>query len=250
MAQPIGHGGRDSPDWGVSALQSTNAIVADNSELAARLGSINALDRTGNMLIGETFESGLTNWSHNSSPVGAYAVPTARYCARVPYSIKLKTTGDVNSYSGIRRGIPVPYITRLGFEFHFRPESTLKRFIATFNIYDGTYRYLPQIEFDKENNSIFLTKGDATDHEIASYAIQDGLSAPFHFVKMVVDLENEFYQRVNIDEIDYDVSTVSLRKIASAVNPYLLLDFMVYSFGSNIQTVYVDNIIVTIDEPR
>jgi len=250
MAEPIGKGGVDTPDWGVSSMINTNELINDHSELSVRLGGLSRFDRTGRIVFQEDFDAGLANWEHNSYPAAAFAVPTAEYQSCKYYSIKLKTTQDVGSVSGIARGVAVPYISRLGFEFHFKPYSTIDRFLATFYIYNGIYRYVVEMGFYQQTNTIFITDENGFQHEIDSYFLNSGSTSPFHMVKMVVDLSTEFYYRIAIDEKDYNVSDVGIRKTASATNPYLYMLYLNWSPDGNQRTIWLDNIIITIDEPR
>lgn len=249
MAKPIGKGGIDTPDWGVSALFNSNALVNDLSELAVRLGSPVTFDRTGNVLYYDCFESGLTNWEHNSYPAGAYAVPTARFCAIRPYAVKLATTDDSGSYSGIKRGLPFPYVSRMGFEFHIKQTAAIKRFLTQLTFYTGTYAYYLQLTLHEEDDQVLLQDGDSVDHEICGYDFSTVLYSPFHVIKLVFDLTTELHIRLTIDDIDYDVSSITIKKNASAENAHMYVLFYLYSAGAFERTCYIDNVIFTIDEP-
>ncbi len=220
------------------------------SELAVRLGSVVSFDRTGTVIFIERFENGISGWEHNSSPAEAFAVPTARYYSITPYCLKFKTTTQQSSISGIYKGIPIPYVSRMGFEFHIKQLSNINHFLVSFIIYDGTYEYAVIIDFDQVGNEINLYSGIPSWETIRSYNLNQGSASPFHVIKIVVDLEAETYYRLVIDEQDYDISHISVKKTKDDTEAYLYAEFFLYSFTTVSRTLYLDNFIVTIDEPR
>lgn len=219
------------------------------SELAVRLGSPVTFDRTGNVLFQECFESGLTNWEHNSYPSGAFAVPTARFHSIKPYAIKLHTTTDDNSGSGIERGLPFPYLSRMGFEFHYKQISSIKRLYIILTIYTGTVLYRITLELKEVTDQIILTGHPNVEHIISDYKLINVLYSPFHIFKIVFDLNKGFYSRLVIDDIDYNISAIRIPTGASTVKAYVNVFFYLFSFEESANKCYIDNIILTTDEP-
>lgn len=249
MAKPIGYGGRDTPDFGVSVTAGRIAQVTDMSELAVRLGGLCWFDRLGTVLMQEGFERGLVNWEHNSYPAGAFAVPSARYYSTVPYSAKLITTTDSGSYSGLNRAFPFPYISNFGVELHFKALVAFKNLYWSLSFYDGTYRYRAETRVNYADSLLELEDADSVYQKIDDLNIRIGANSPFHVLKTIVNLSAETYVRVILDEHDYNVSDITINKRADATSPYLYMLVLLSPVNTVVNQVWIDNIIFTTDEP-
>jgi hypothetical protein len=231
-------------------MYNTSSLVLDMSELAVRLGSIHTFDRTGTVIFFDDFKAGLSNWIEGMYPAAAIPVPTARYHSINPYSIKLKTTTDDGSYSSLQRGFPFPYVSRMGIEFHLKTTSSTDKFLIPSYCYTGALRYILEMEFNKSANAIYLRDADSVQVKVDDYNLQSGSYAPFHIIKIVFDFTTGFYQRLVIDDTDYDVSDISIDNTANTTDAYFYLYFYLGGVGTTSQTVYLDNVIFTIDEPQ
>lgn len=249
MAKPTGHGGRDTPDFGVSATAGRISQITDMSELAVRLGGLNWFDRLGTVLMQEGFQRGLVNWGHNSYPAAAFAVPSARYYSTIPYSAMFVTTTAIGSYSGLQRSFPFPYIANFGVEMHFKSIVAFKYLYWRLSFYDGTYCYIVQIRINYADSQLEISDETGSYVNIADLNIRIGANSPFHVVKCTFDLTNERYVRLMLDEADHNVTDVSLRKVASGISPHLDMIIMLMPVSLTVNAVWIDNIIFTTDEP-
>lgn len=219
------------------------------SELAVRLGSPVTFDRSGNVLFQECFEGGLANWEHNSYPSGANAVPTARFHSIKPYAIKLHTTTDDNSYSGIKRGLPFPYLSRMGFEFHYKQIAAINNLFIRLYFYTGTKVYTVTLELKQNDDEIVLTGHPNIPNVICNYKLSQVNYAPFHVFKIVFDLSTGYHYRMVIDDLDYNISSITIPYGATSIKAHMYILFYLYSFEESAKTCYIDNLVLTIDEP-
>lgn len=249
MAKPTGYGGRDYPDFGATVTAGRTSQITDMSELAVRLGGLNWFDRLGTVLMQEGFQRGIANWEHNSYPAGAFAVPSARYFSTVPYSARLNTTTDNGSYSGLTRTFPFPYISSFGVELHFKTILAFKYLYWSLTFYDGTYKYYLMVRINYADEQLELQDADSAYQKIDDLNIRIGANSPFHVVKCTVDLSNERYVRLMLDENDYNVRDVTIKKATDTTSPYLYMLVLLTPEDDTAQTVWIDNIIFTIDEP-
>lgn len=250
MAIPRGFGGRDYPDFGVSKSATRDTRITDLSELSVRLGSLSWFDRLGNVLLSEGFETGLSNWIANAYPAGAFPVLASTYYAQRPYSAKLLTTTDVGSYSGMSRLFPFPYFSNFGVEVHFKPIQAFDTLYWVLTFYTGTYAYYVQPVIDYDESELQLLNSSGAYEYVADLDIKRGVSSPFHVLKVTVNLDSEKYLRLLIDDKDYDVSDISIRKLSNSSQACLSMLFYLKPVSTVVNIVYVDNVIFTINEPE
>ena len=250
MAIPLGFGGRDYPDFGVSGLANTKVTITDMSELAVRLGSISRFDRSGIIIFEEAFKHGIGRWVQNSTPADAYVVPVSDYYSLVPYSALLATTSDLNSYSGISTYLPIPYVSPMGFEWHCKFRDEVELFYMWVQVHTGDCQYRVVVRIDIEDTIVDICNKGGTYDPVYTKALRYGVNSPFHAMKVVVDFLNETYVRLVVDGVDIDLTGRSIFKDAEDdESPHLFLYFSNNPGPSTLNRVYLDNIIITMDEP-
>lgn len=249
MAKPTGYGGRDIPDFGVSATAGRIANITDMSELAVRMGGLSWFDRMGTVLMQEGFQGGIANWEHNSYPADAFAVPSARYYSTVPYSAMLVTTDDEGSTSGIQRSFPFPYVSHFGVELHLKSIVAFKYLFWTLRFYDGDYVYYVTPRVNWQDSKLELYNADSAYEKVDDLSMRIGANSPFHVLKVTVDLANERYVRLMFDDKDYNVSDIAIRKVVSGTSPHLDMMVTLLPVPETANAVWIDNIIFTTDEP-
>lgn len=249
MAKPVGYGGRDYPDFGVSTTASRHSMVTDMSELAVRLGALSWFDRMGNVLMQEGFQNGLTNWGFSSTPAASTPVVSAEYYSTVPYSVKLLTTIAGAGYSGIHRSFPFPYVSNFGVELHFKALIPFQFLHWTMTFSDGANRHRVMVRVNYQDLKLELLDASDVYQEIGTLRVVLGASSPFHVIKCTVDLLNSTYIRLLLDGEDYDVSAITIKKRVLSSNPYLYMEIIMTPVFETEPEVWIDNIIFTTDEP-
>jgi len=249
VAIPVGFGGRDYPDFGVSGLENTQVTITDMSELAVRLGSINRFDRTGVVIFEEGFQYGIGRWIQNSSAEDNYVVPSANYFSIVPYAALLATTDDLNVYSGIYTRLPIPYTSSMGFEWHVKFYDEAMLFYFWVQLYTGSVEYRVVFRIDVEDKRIDILAKDEKYHIVYTDELNFGSDSPFHVFKVVVDFVNEIHIRMVIDGVDVDLTDYPIWTDTEDTSPHLYLYFSNNPGPSTINRIYLDNIIITMDEP-
>jgi len=250
VARAIGHGGRDYPDYGVSAMPQANSIVVDMSEMAVRLGSPNYYDRKGTQLFSECFDYGLREWLVTAGGAGSSVDVYSHYTSFGPYSLLLTCGDGVGKTGTIQRSLPYPYVSTVGFEFHVKHVVAGDRFIAYLNLYDGDYLYEIGIKLDSVNKilSYINSAGGWTNITLANYFT--GGTSQFHIIKVRVDIENAKWLELMLDTDDYVLTDVAMHKVAMVANKRLFLYFDTTDGGEGTASNALDNILITIDEPR
>lgn len=249
MAKAAGHGGRDSPDYGISNTYNTQAMTLDMNELAVRLGSTIIFDRTGTLIYHEEFQGGLNTWLTGSSGLNCKPTLNGIFFYRNPYSVRFRTSGVGTAASVLNSGLVFPYQTRLGINFSYRHVLPLNRFKCEMILYTGTYRVDAVLTLDFTNDLVLLQDDTWAHISIEPSYVTTGYANVFNPIKCVIDFETYFYRRLMIGEYDINVSDIPIYKVASTQIPALTLRFTLTPLTGVVETIYLDNIIITLDEP-
>ena len=223
---------------------------ADIKELAARLGSPVPYDRKGEVILLEPFESAInSHWAKTVTGTGAItvSVDTAR---NGDSSCKLVTGGLITDHTSIARGIPITTKGKFGLEASFSFPAAGSYTVGLFlYYYNGTTARIFQVLYDSTAGSISLsTTGGA--FLLALSGFSPILGNTFHTFKVVGDLNANLYSRLLVDGSEVDLSSVSLYNLGTPFfGPHLRLGVNVDNQAGASVTVYVDNIIVTQNEP-
>jgi hypothetical protein len=250
MAKPTGFGGRDYPDFGVGTVTRGNIAQVDIAELAARLGSPINYDRQGKVVAFETFNYGITGWAEVGYPVTAYPIANTRFVLRGPYSIKCATTADSGSYSGIRRSYGYPYPSRMGIEFHFKAIAAWEYLYLETDVYDGTDKFSVSWQFNENDNELKYMLNTGAYTVLDELDINRGSLAPFNAFKVVFDIPDEEYAYARLNERYYDLARVGLKKLTNTTNALIDVYLLLWTADTEVQTVWIDNIVITMDEPK
>ncbi len=234
------------PDFGMYAAKSTVGSMADNAELAARLGSIVTFDRKGDVMWFDNFEDNINKWVVIGS-----AVLSAETARNGGLSCKMETVAVEGAQVLITKTLPFPVHSRIGAElslchwlalvaeyrlnlYIYEPDLTTRR---------ASWRYYPQ----------------TTDLQILDDALGwVSLGIPtrlqreftlFHTIKIVGDFNTDRYVRLILDETTYDLSAYTMPLGGHAADPRLSMNFMIEARDDVAQSCYVDDVIFTQNEP-
>lgn len=249
MARPEGHGGRDYPDYIQSATPHQNPIEITLAELAIRLGFPHVFERTGNVLYYETFEYGMGDWFPLGNAAANYPVLSSHGLLNSPYSCKLQIAVTGAAYSQIGKEIAYPYLTTYGLELGFRPLDEFGTFMFGYQVYTGTERISVWCRYNDVADTWSIYDENGVWQVIASYPMGTWDISVWHPVKVVVDLDNLRYARFSYDANDIGLSAYPLEVVASAVTPRLSIGISMGEVVSELAAIYVDNVILTINEP-
>jgi len=249
MARVVGKGGIDYPDFHVRQIVHNAPVSIDVAELSVRLGSTHRFEQTGNVLFIEDWDCGLSSWVVGGYPIACYPILDASYHYIKPYACKLLTDGTAGANSFIKRDIPFPYVTSLGMQFSFLARSDFNYLEAQLHIYTGELHYYFQTQIDITNKCIEIYAHPGTNYNVYDYTIELAGTSDWHTVKIVGDFINRQYVRGLIDGADFDLSDYALRVTEDDTNPVMRLYFLIYEPNEQADAVWLDNIILTLNEP-
>lgn len=237
------------PDYGAYAPKETVGSMADNAELAARLGSIVTYDRRGDVVWYDDFESATLKWSSLGTDADADADISAAYARGGAFSCKITCGTGPTNRGGIQTYKPPPALSKVGLEVHWtRPLSDLVT--VDFNLY---VRH-PSKDWDAGIRWVDATGTLEYWDGAAWQTIEAGLGGRasyylFHPIKFVIDLENDLYHRLIFQNREWDLSAypVATGGGGAIVETRIEVD----SMGSGVlaPVYYVDDVILTQNEP-
>ena len=222
--------------------------VTDLGELAVRLGSIVTFDRRGDVYWLDGFEEGISKWDTVSVGIGGGVALSASYARNGLYSCELTAGQFMTHYAEISRNFPYPTLSRWGFECHWSFDSDLDTLDVLVSVYDGTNLTTGKLRYDYGNQRLQYWDSDGAWQNLATSVDLEPGYGIFNACKLVLDLEEAEYERVIVNESEYDMEGVALQQGASAVSPGVKLGVRNTGDGSHNNVVYVDDVIITQNE--
>ena len=224
--------------------------VTDLGELAARLGSIVTFDRRGDVVWLDDFESGVGKWLPVTSGVGAGVVVSNSYARNGLYSCELTAGTTMAQVATIQRVLPYPVLSRMGFECSFAFDSNLAEIYLTFDMFDGASQHIAEVRYDYVNKKLQYRDSDNNWQDIATSLDLRQSYYPFWVWKLVVDFANEEYVRLVLNETEHKLDGIAYRKTAAGTIASLRPSITNRGAAAANAVVYVDDVIITQNEPE
>jgi hypothetical protein len=237
------------PDWGATSAPTTVYKLEDLGELAARLGSIDTFDRRGDVLLLEDFESGLARWMDAGAGTGNTVDLSMTGARSGLFSCRLVAGSTGDAEGAIRTVVPIPAITRIGLEVKWTLPTDYLSFDLVLLAATGSRILTAACRFLDALNAIQYQASDGSWVTLEdSPGIPAGAYAWSTF-KIVVDLEDEEYARIIVNESSWSPVGAAVPAIDSAQTPYVIVQLELHGqVGSNAE-IRVDDVIVTQNEP-
>lgn len=240
------HGQRD---FGMYAVKETIGSDADNAELAARLNSIVTFDRRGDVLYLDDFESGITKWATGGTGV-AWAVDWSAVKARNGgFCCELTTDVGVGDNVRIGRNFSYPRLSPLGAEFSFNQIGNISSIRAYIELDDGANLNQAAFRYDPPLGEVYIL-----DRTAGWVPLQVGLMLSesanrFHTVKLVNDFATSRYVRLILNNLEWSLNQYTTQQGVTAVPGEFSVQIWVYNEVAGAHKAWVDDVIVTQNEP-
>lgn len=249
MAKPEGHGGIDYPDWIQAITPHSNPVEITRAELAIRLGFPQVFERTGNVLFYETFRYGLSDWNVQGNPAANTPILSTRGLLDSPYCAKLISDGTAAGFALIRKDLGYPYITTFGMEFSFQGSTSIGELRFGLIVYNGDTKYSVWAYYEDSTYKWYVLDDTPAYQHVLTYDMGFWDHTNWHTVKLVADLVNERYARLMVDDKDVGLGDYTPRMDVDATQPYIYLGIQSFTLGVRVYDIFVDNVILTINEP-
>lgn len=239
---------RGQRDYGMYAATAYGAGVSDMAELAARLGSIVTLDRRGRVILLDDCEESILKFYDGSG--GTYTVTLD---STTPKSgsqcIKLTAGALATDFANIGKRMPPLTSHRLGLEVSFSKPSANAYLALEIIRHNGADSQYGNIRIDVANKKIaymsaWLVWTDILD--IDAVRVEEFCYYP---VKLVVDFDTKKFVRLIYAGVEYDLSAYPLHTWVSYTTTLFEYAIALGSQTVGAQSIYVDDFILTMDEP-
>lgn len=238
-----------APDWYKYRRDSATFPIDDLAELAARLGSIVTFDRRGDVILMDSFESGLGAWRPSGSAPDYDISVSPHYSTRGGYSIKLTGASAAPSIAQIALYRGESFSTRYGLEGSFSIATTIEAFVIGLSVYTGTDYYYTAAAYDHATKTVQVYKAPGTFQTIASLELAENVPWQFNRIKVVMDITTGYNARILLNANEYSTSQYPLHHVTITHTPCLCLELSVKAVLGENHIAYVDDVIATQDEP-
>ena len=237
------------PDFGQFTGKTTTYALSDMAELAARLGSIDTFDRRGDVVWLDNFEDNIDKWEILLGGVGAAAVLSTEAARNGARSAKLTTGNLANNYALIRKHLPSPVPSKVGFEVSFTVDDDLNGLYFALQLLDGVNRHVAMINYHPDTDRLYYYDNAGVEQLIAAGLNLQAAIYHFHTLKLVADMVNYRYVRLILNEVTYDLSNFTMQAIPDATLPTLWAYVAAFTGVAANLSIYVDDAIITQNEP-
>lgn len=241
---------RGQPDYGIMTQTPVASGISDPGEAAARLGSINVYDRRGWVVWMDDFEAPNFKWGPAAFGVGVVPVLVTTTSWIGIQSVYFSAPAGVISESRIYRRFPLLRSGRAGVEFWVCGTTQNPGYIyLSLSFADGVNIVTASWRLDTVNRNLYIISGG-----IVTLIASDVYSLPadrfFLPVKLVVDMDTDYYTRLLAGPDEYDLSSYPLNVVGPTVLKYIDVFLGVRGAGAPIDcSGYADNFILTQNEP-
>lgn len=237
------------PDWSQVKTALDVNFSNDYAELAARLGSPFRFYRTGNVIAYTSFEDGDDYFALQAAGGSAIcAVSTDKGLAGAK-SLKMSIASTDASCAAFKN-LPPHLAGIVALSFAIDITFLTNRFWANIYITKDSVQYIARIEIDKALNQFQILKQDLSDLVVDTI---DTLSSPqdhqWMTVKLFVDSINYKYYALDINGTLFDLTLYPLYSVGAATKDQISITFNLLKPGSGTDTIYLDNVVYTINDP-
>ena len=237
------------PDFGAQAAKVTVGSLADMAELAARLGSIVTLDRRGDVIFLEDFESPVFLWTGTGPGAGEIHRLYPGTAVMGSQCLYLETGATAGDYSAVIRRFPVTPKQRYGVEARIQRVGIAAYYDIELWIYDGVNYHSAEWRYDRVNNRLLFLNSDGNFEEKAAGIGLPSTYNEFWPSKLVIDSETMRYVRGLFAGVEYDLSGESMYEDLSGVRPSVHISLEINTPVNFAAGVFFDNVILTQNEP-
>ena len=237
-----------SPDYGITSTQTNESPSTDVLELASRLGSIAAINRTGQQIISiaDTIAYGSTYWSPDG--YGGYIIPSSKFAYYGRPSLKIVSGLNASGGGGITFNHLPFQGSEIGIETLCIAGSFAMVLTIDFKASINSILYHTQLQINLSNGAISLLNSSGLYDSIGTFPVPNGLGMPFS-IKYTFNLDTGKY-----GFLFYGSESITSLQAHSFQNlGASSVDFSLYtvSFANNgvvSNTLYIQDVITTINE--
>ncbi len=232
------------PKVNVQVAPTDPLLVSQISRLAEAIGTVQTSDKRGNIVLTDSFETGMGCWELSvGSGVEGWVTRQNRKTGLQSFMFK---QAPAEVLVDLHRAIPLIRSNRVGLEVSFAANQYRFSFEPVIILYDGQYATEAAIKVDVWNSVLQVYDYDLGDVTIADITNMTCDPEYWHTVKVVIDRSTGKYVRLVLDGVEYDVSQYG-NKYPATEWTYSWVALYVRSFLQSTTSYYVwlDDVIIT-----
>lgn len=237
---------RGRPDWDFKADTILPNRVTDLQELSDRLTSPHYFDPRGRAIFIDQFEESPAKGELDAS--GGSVTKNEEYSMTGSYSCKISSGVGTASYGGFKYVVELLNPKKIGLQASISLDSEPGYIDYRLMIYDGTLKHWPIIRVDFIADEIQYYSDTQAWVKITDLTGWSGWSSQFQTLKFVIDYVNKKYLRMMHQGVEYDLSGISYYTSSLSARAKMMPAIRAYGISGGAGIVYLDSVIVTIDE--
>jgi hypothetical protein len=237
------------PPWSGVNTQTIFSLPVDMGELAARLGSIDTFDRRGNVIWMSSFEDGLAQVSPGRAGTGADVYVSALEAKSGAYSVKLIGGSDGERVGSALKALAYPVLGRIGFESGVLVNSDVDYLQWSIWHWDGASGERYTVRWYPSTETLVYVDAASAEQTISADVPYINSGSLWNIIKLVVDLETGEYARVVVDDQGFPLEGIPGEPYIAVSSRFIQVEAAVYSRAGNNDHAWVDDYIVTQNEP-
>lgn len=240
---------KDLPDYTREMVIRYEGGFIGLEELAARLGSIVPWDMKGNIVLMEDFESELTEWTLSATGTEAVATRQSRHKFSGDWAIRLEPGTGVSDWAYLCRDVYYPGLTKYAIFTRIAWASATINWELRATFEDMGVETWASIKYDLSAQTLSVKTESGVWQEIATGVIISSDTFVFHPILLIVDLVNNRYDKLYLDDTEYDLSTYTLSSADNLARTRLEVLVATYGPFPSGYPIYVDDIIIAKNVP-
>jgi hypothetical protein len=230
----------DIDQWG-------NILPGGFAELAARLGSMAAYERRGQVVFTDSFEYGMGDWTASGSAGYTAALDPTTFI-HGGYSVHLKThTDDGDNVQLLRDFGGFPADVGVGAAFWAKFATVGDQFEVGVIVSDATNSYGGRIKGEVADSKLYYVNSGGGYTELGTWDPAPAFPDYFKFLKVAIDPSTSKYLYAVIDGQQFDMSAVGCL-VASATDRRYQGFFNCEASAGSFFEVYLDSFVLTTKE--
>jgi hypothetical protein len=237
-----------SPDYGITAGQVNEPQSADLLELAARLGSIKSVNRSGQQIIsiGEAITYG--GCFQYVDSYGGYLLPSNKYSYYNRPSLKCITGANANGFAGIVYNHVAFGGNPVGIEAFVISNTFGATLLISFTSNNQITYCSPAIKIDLSTGNLSTYNAALGWDAIGTYNVPSGYGMPYS-IKFTFDQTTGKYGKLFYNsEMEVNLNTHSMPMSAPSGADTTLYNVYIANNSAVSNTIYLQDVITTINE--
>ena len=226
-----------------------NLVTAGLGDVISALTPTKRFDKRGEVFFWDSFEHGLGSWFTTLLGTLASAEVSSAYALFGGFSVKMVGGSDGGLSAKIYHRQYYPSATKLGLEFAFTVVSGADNIEWQITIYTGTRVIYGLVKYDQNSTKLQYWSSAGAWADLQTGVNLSTLTGVFHVGKLVIDPATEKYVRFLLGKNEYDMGALGCEAVDDTTAPYMLVSAKVVSDSGQNATIYVDNVVLTQNEP-